>query len=197
MQIAKGLYALLARITPVGSMSVQGAPKGVYVIPAEELARTMSIAEFYRVQANQALAMAQGKVHSANLVYRPIKPSDLGLTTPTFSFSIGSSGTVQLLSYTVPNGKYIYIFGVFDASATPVVQELQVAYGSGGNIIDVPLQELWMHRLPEGYFNVGLGFGPSDIITVKVVASNSSAAEPFGLVGFVVEPAGVTMQLPA
>ena len=177
-------------------VSVVGSPKGVYVIPEEELARTMSIAEFYRTQAAQALAMAQGKIHAANLIFRPLKPSDLGLTTTTFSFSV-PSGTAQLLSYTVPNGKYIYIFGLFDASSTPVVQELQVAYGSGGNIVDVPLQTLWMHRVPEGYFNVGLGFGPSDIITVKVVTSNSSAAEPFGLVGFVVEPAGVTMQLPA
>ena len=176
-------------------MSVQGAPKGVYVIPAEELARTMSIAEFYRVQANQALAMAQGKVHSANLVYRPIKPSDLGLTTPTFSFSIGSSGTVQLLSYTVPSCKFYYIFGLFDASPTQVIQELEIerrsaTSSSASTLIDVPLQELWMHRVPAGYFNVGLGFGPGDVITVKAVASNSSATEPLGLIGFVLERNG-------
>ena len=149
----------------------------------------------YKRHAKEALTLAREKraIDPADVnscICRLLQPSDLGLATPTFSFPIPSSGTVQLLNYIVPSNKFIYIFGVYDVSPTPAIQSLQIAGSSLRESVNIPLQHLWAHRLSVGYFNVGLGFGPGDVITVKAVASNSSATEPLGLIGFVVERDG-------
>ena len=168
----------------------------VYVISKDALEKTMSLVEFYNANAARALALARGKLGTNNVIARPAQPSDLGLTTSEFSFTnITTSGTVSILNYTVPNGKYIYIFGMFDTSPTPVVMGLQLG-GGAGNFLNLYFQDLYGTSQPIGYFNYGVGFGPSEILKISVISSGSSASEELGFIGFVVEPSGQTMSLP-
>lgn len=170
--------------------------QAVYVISKDALEKTISMKEFYEANAARTLSLATKKLGTSNLIVRPLQPSDLGLSTNEFSFTtITTSGTVNIIDYTVPNGKYIYLFGLFDGSPTPVVQGLQLASGAG-NLLNLYFQDLYLTSEPIGFFNVGIGFEPSNILKANVISSGSSATELFGLIGFVAEPAGLTMNLP-
>ena len=137
-----------------------------------------------------ALQLASGLIHTTNLVVRPIRPKDLGLSTDewTFNLSAGSNTVSKELN----DKTMIVIYGIYNESTTPVTTE--VKFGSPAETKeDVYIEDMYMYDVPAEILENPIVFQPGTTAEIEIIAKGDNSTEKLGFLGFVVEPAGLNI----
>ena len=160
----------------------------VTIMPREAVYSVYLEARKRAVQAGLAFLSPVGP---RRLVVRQLRPQDLGLAGPEWRFHVMRDHS-EIVRARVPEDMAIVIFGVYNQSPSPKVQQLEIWRNASRRLLLV-LQELYTKGYdPMGVFAEFEVFRPGDEIRLVAWAS-SDGEEAIGLLGYVAEPEGVTV----
>jgi hypothetical protein len=147
-----------------------------------------------RKRAIQAGVAFLRHVMPRSLVVRQLRPEDLGLPGPDWRFSV-RKGVNELLRTVIPADRAIVVFGFYNQSPQPRVQQLELWRGSSRRLVLV-LQEVYTR----GYDPIGIlvefeVLRPGDELRL-IGHSTSEGEELLGILGYVAEPQGFLSREP-
>ncbi len=160
----------------------------VTIMPREAVYSVYLEARRRAVQAGVAFLASIGL---GRIVVRQLRPEDLGLRGPEWRFRV-SKGESEVLRARVPDHKAVVVFGVYNQTPSPRVQQLELWRNTSRRLLLV-LQELYT----KGYDPIGVlaefeVLRPGDEVRLVAWASGEGE-EVLGLLGYVAEPEGVTV----
>lgn len=124
-------------------------------------------------------------------IIRELKPSDLGLSTDEWTFTLNAGENTIVSGYKLPDDTMIVIYEVFNLSTNPVATE--VKFGTpAGDKVDVFIEDLYMYDRQAGMLLTPVKINPGQTPVIKVIAK-AAGTEKIGFKGFVIEPAGKTI----
>jgi len=143
-----------------------------------------------RVSAVKGEALRLGKqlIDAKELVVRPLRPADLGLTTNEWTFGV-SAGENTVVNTRLDDKTLIVIYGIYNLSASPVTTE--VIFGTTAKTVeDVYIEDMYLYDYKATLLDEPVVFQPGSSPLIKAIAKGANTAEKLGLLGFVIEPAG-------
>ena len=159
----------------------------VSVMPREAVYSVYLEAQKRAVQAGIAYLR---HVAPQRLVVRQLRPADVGLAGPDWSFEVAAGATRH--SFAVPRDRALTFFGVYNQSERPKVYELEVLVNGRRRLL-LNLQELYTRGYdPIGVLPVVEVFRPGDEVAL-VMWSVGQGREELALLGYVAEPEGATV----
>jgi len=160
------------------------------VIPLGMLDKREYVSRLLKAK-DDAFKLAKTLIDATDLVIRPLKPSDLGVSGNEWTFNV-SSGNNSIVTEELDNKTLIVIFGIYNLSTNPQVNE--VKFGTPARTTeDVYIEDMYMYDNPGVIIEKPVTFQPGSTIEITAVAKGSNTAEKLGFVGFVIEPAGRTI----
>ena len=154
--------------------------------------------EAYRqmVEELRSRARSQLKVSDESLVTRPLRPEDVGLTTPKWEFNISSADAWNTLidNKTIADNRFVGINGVlYGMSAQGAVTMLRVK--RAGDIVRYwPIQDLNYLENATAFFDDPVMVDQNQPITLEGYATKTSSTERIVLLGAVVEKRGILVK---
>jgi len=137
---------------------------------------------------NEALRLGKTLIDAKELVVRPLRPRDLGLTTDEWTFSV-ATGENTVINTSLDDKTLVVIYGIYNLSTTPQVTEL--IFGTTAKTVeDVYIEDMYMYDNKEVILEEPVVFQPGSSPLIKAVAKGANTAEKLGFKGFVVEPSG-------
>jgi len=139
----------------------------------------------------QALDLARTKYlrDVKDVVVRPLRPKDLGLTTDEWTFNVAAGKNADIVNVTLDDKTMVVIYGIYNLSVNPQVNEIVFKTGAE-NIEDVYFEEMYMFDQPAVLLDEAITYQPGSTIKMDFVAKGANTAEKIGFLGFVIEPAG-------
>jgi len=136
----------------------------------------------------EALRLGRTLIDAKELVVRPLRPADLGLTTNEWTFNV-SAGENTIINTRLDDKTLVVIYGIYNLSTTPVTTEL--IFGTTAKTVeDVYIEDMYLYDTKATLLDEPVVFQPGSSPLVKTVAKGANTAEKLGFLGFVVEPAG-------
>ncbi|MCD6240466.1 hypothetical protein J7K27_02935 [Candidatus Bathyarchaeota archaeon] len=141
------------------------------------------------------IATAQLKVSEDEIVTRPLRPEDLGLSNPVWTFNISSANAWNtLISHTIPSDRFISINGIlYQVSGTAVLTQLRITRAG-------QKKRYWQIQGAEYTENQTMFFDDPVIveqntpITIEGYATATSSDEKLCFLGVVAERKGILIQ---
>ena len=164
-----------------------------YIVPFEEL--TVDDVRKIRQEALSALTQMirdNGK-NPADYVVRDLQATDLGYSAPDFTTSVTATGWQQLASLTVPENKFIVIFGFEELSPEPKFTSIKL-YNGAKPVAWYDLQKIYGYRTLAGYFEVQRWM-PGQVLSISAYASATGTDVPV-ILGLVAELSGQNIARP-
>jgi len=164
---------------------------GIIYIPVEH----MSEEERYR-KILDAYSKAKGLaqyIKAPEVVIRPGKPGDFGLTGNQFVFSV-SAGTNTIVDRTLDDDEAIVIYGFGNKTTSPQVVELKFKSGAE-TIADLHFENIYSQIRYEAFIIPPIIYSPKSRMIIEAIALGSSSEELY-FKSFVVEKAGKNVVLP-
>ena len=156
-------------------------------IPVAKLSPEEFVKKVDAIKA-QALELGKRLIDAKELVVRPLRPRDLGLSTDEWTFNV-SAGENTLVNTSLDDKTLVVIFGIYNLSTDPQVNE--VIFGTTAKTVeDVYIEDMYMYDNPEAMLDEPVVFQPGSSPLIKGIAKGANSAEKLGFRGFVVEPAG-------
>lgn len=155
---------------------------------------------------NDLMSAARGTSTQQPLIYRDVTPEDVnpnasaGLQTAQLnnpSALVADTLLTGLFNTRLDNSVAIGFFGYAALSPNPQIQLITFQIGTAVVTAQFELGPIYADSMqPTGYFDTPPIFTPQQYLNVGLLASAAVAAnaEPFALLGYIVEPAGRTVQ---
>jgi len=156
-------------------------------------------AEFVKIVRQikaKAMQAARQLIDAKDLITRPLRPRDLGLTTDEWTFNVASTGLNEnMVNKELDNKTMVVIYGIYNLSTSPVVNE--VKFGTPASIIeDLYLEDMYMYDIPAVILDPEDGvitYEPGSTVKIDFVSKGTNSAEKLGFLGIVIEPANRRM----
>lgn len=132
------------------------------------------------------------KLNRTELVLRPIRPEDVGLTTPEwyFLFNGGSAAWNTIISVTIADNRYVGLNGVYHNEA--ITDASQVKVTRAGSVIRYwPTHQITQWKHLTGWVDDPFIVGQNTILTIEAWSRTASTTVDFGFIGAVVEKKGL------
>lgn len=164
-----------------------------------------TIAAIKRQLALDLMSMVKDANGGIDVVYRPLRPTDLnnGTTlgrTVSGSLTGGTVATDIFSTWTnLTAVQAVGIYGYAALSANPLIDEIQFVVGAGGGsqtLAIVELDEMYALQESVGYFVPPICWQPNEHLGIALLAGTSVTNEPISLMGYIAEPAGKTVVRP-
>jgi len=141
------------------------------------------------------VAMTQLKVSEDEIVTRPLRPEDVGLSTPVWTFNISSANAWNtLISHTIASDRFVGINGVlYQVSGTAVITQLRVTR-AGQKKRYWQIQGVEYTENQTMFFDDPIIVEQNTPITVEGYATATSSAETLCFLGVVAERKGILIQ---
>jgi len=141
------------------------------------------------------IATTQLKVSENEIVTRPLRPEDLGLTNPVWTFNITSANAWNtLINYTVKSDRFIAINGVlYQISGTPVITQLRITR-AGQKKRYWHIQGIEYTENQAMFFDDPVIIEQNTPITIEGYATGTSSDEKLCFFGVVAERKGILIQ---
>ncbi len=174
------------------------------LIPAVQ-ADHATVAAMKRQLALDLMSMVKDANGGIDVVYRPLRPTDLNNGTVlgrTVSGALtgGTVATDIFSSWTnLTAVQAVGIYGFASLAANPLIDEIQFVVGSGGGsqtLAIIELDEIYALQEAVGYFLPPVVWQPNEHVGVALLAGTSVTNEQISLLGYVAEPAGKTVVRP-
>ena len=157
------------------------------IIPVAKVSQAEYVEKLKSLKA-EALKLGKQLIDAKELVIRPLRPRDLGVSADEWTFNV-SSGENTLVNKELDDKTLVLIYGIYNLSTDPQVNE--VKFGTAAKTVeDVYIEEMYMYDNPEVMLDEPVVFQPGSSPLIKGVAKGANTAEKLGFKGFVVEPAG-------
>jgi hypothetical protein len=138
-------------------------------------------------------AMKELSLPSKDIISRPLRPEDLGLSTPRWSFNITTGDWNTLVDIAVADNRFIGINGVVCLETTTQgISQIEIT--SGGRVSRIfNVEGIILLDNPIFYTDEPLISTQNSNLTIKGYAIATSTAEKFGFLGAVVEKRGLVL----
>ena len=141
-------------------------------------------------------AMEELKVSKESLVMRQLRPEDLGLSTPEWTFNIASSAAWNTMidAASISNNRFVGIHGIsYPVSATQAVSQLKITV-KGNTARYWQVQGINNFQDPAFYFDDPFTVDQNTTITVTGYGVSTGSTEKIMLLGQVVEKDGILVK---
>ena len=151
-------------------------------VPAAEMEKSQWDA--LKAQAVQKLkeAIASKGKNPDDYDYLDLLPTDIGFSNDVFSHDYSAANTYEeLTSATLPDDKFVAIFGVYNKSASPLTTKIRFWKGS------IPIREYWIDKMyvedvPKAALGPIVVYSESDSLKIEGYASDTGTDE-LGFIG--------------
>lgn len=139
-----------------------------------------------------ALAQRELKIPFEGLTVRTLRPQDLGLANPNWTFNLSSSGeNTAAVDVTVADQRYIMIYGIkYGGSAVPVTTRVQIVNG-GQTARDWNVQAVQLTEDSQLIFTDPVITKQNQTLSMNIFTDATNSAERIGFLGVVVEKKGM------
>ena len=142
----------------------------------------------------QARAKKELGLPDSEIVTRALRPEDLGLSTPRWTFTLSSTGSYIAMINTISilDNRYVGINGVFYTNANPTVDQLRIT--RAGSVARVwNIQEAQYNENDSIWVDDPVTAGQNETLLIEQFASNATtqSAELIGFYGVTVEKRGI------
>lgn len=138
-------------------------------------------------------ASAELNIARDDLVVRSLRPEDLGLSTPEWTFNISSSANwnTMVSATTISDNRYIGINGIYYAMSTAQAVS-QIKITRGGTVARYwQIQGINFNQNPVAYFLDPFTAQKNTTLTIQGYGVSTGAAEKIIFIGLVVEKKGI------
>lgn len=157
----------------------------------------------------QVMRNAKGSTPTASIIYRPLFAQDvnanatstlynarLGTTSFTLTAATWSTGTY---SRTLPQNTSAGIYGYYDLSANPLIDGVRLGLGAAQTLAQIDVVPIYANPEATGYFTEPVIWQPSTQVYISYLsdAGFTSSTEPHNFLGYIAEPAGLTLVPPS
>ena len=153
--------------------------------------------EAYRKMAAKLFrkAMKELKLSRDQLTFRMLRPEDLGLSTPVWTFNISSANAWNtIIDTTIADCRFVGIHGVLiGESGTSVVTQLKVTR-MGEDVRYWQIQDVNFLESPVVYFDDPITVDQNTSITIKAYATATDSDWRCSFLGIVVEKRGLLVK---
>jgi len=157
------------------------------ILPAKMIDPKDYVAKLQSLAA-KALEVGKSVIDVKEIVIRPLRPADLGLTANEWTFNV-SAGENVVINKTLDDKTLVMIVGIYNLSSTPATTE--VIFGTQAKTVeDVYIEDMYLYDIKEAILDEAVVYQPGSTVLIKAVAKAANTAEKLGFLGFVVEPAG-------
>lgn len=159
---------------------------------------TGSALEAYRAMADKLFSKAKAelKLGVDDLVMRPLRPEDIGLSTPKFEFNIATADAwnTMISSQTIADNRFVGINGVlYGMSAQGAVTMIRVT--RAGDVVRYwPIQDINFNENAMVFFDDPITVDQNQPITIEGYATATSSTERIVFLGAVVEKRGLLIK---
>ena len=163
------------------------------VIPLALIPKDEYVKKIESIKQNAMLRAKQKYLSDVrDLVVRPLRPKDLGLTTDEWVFNVSAGTNADVVSKELDDKTMVVIFGIYNLSTDPQVNEVVFKTGSE-TVEDVYVEDMYLYDQPAVMLDEPIIYTPSSTIKIDLVAKGANSTEKLGFLGFVIEPAGRTI----
>lgn len=124
------------------------------------------------------------------LVVRPLRPEDLGLSNPYWQFNMSSTGWNTMISTTIADNRFIGIYGIYNAEDAGEIEEIKINR-EGTDARYWPVANIRYYEEKVGYADDPITLGQNTSVTVSGYAASASTLTEFAFRGLVVEKKGL------
>ena len=138
-------------------------------------------------------------IKAPELVDRPAKPADFGLSGNSFTWSgtTDSNGVLTIVDETLDDDEVIVIYGLASKSTSPTINAITFETGSE-KIADFFFEDMYVQDVPEIIFDKPIVYSPKSRMVIKITSTSTSASisEELILKAVVIEKAGKNISKP-
>lgn len=125
------------------------------------------------------------------LVVRPLRPEDLGLTNPEWYFASISTGWNNLVdSKTIADNRFVGIYGVYLNEDAGELEELKITR-EGTDTRYWPIAQIRYFESDTGYADDPVTIDQNTTVTIQGYVASASTITGFALLGLVAEKKGL------
>ncbi len=153
------------------------------------------VAAYHKMVADlQARAKRELGLPDSEIVTRPLRAEDLGLSTPQWKFTLSSTvGYVAMIdSISVADNRFVGINGICYTNGTPAVNQLRIT--RAGSVARVwNIQEAQSNENDSVWVDDPVTVGQNETLLIEhyVTAATTDAAELIAFYGVTVEKRGI------
>jgi hypothetical protein len=129
-------------------------------------------------------------INAKDLVDRILKPSDVGLTTVNWTFTLSSTEEF-IIDKELDDKTMVILFGVFNLDTNKIIKELEIGTGAGP-VENVQLEFMEAFDTNALIFEKPIIYSPKSRIRIKAKAT-AAGTQRLGFIGVVIEPVGRTI----
>lgn len=138
-------------------------------------------------------AMTELKLNYDQVVTRMLRPEDLGLSTPVWTFSV-SSGWNTIIDHTIGDNRFVGIYGILlGESGTSVVTQLKVSR-AGEDVRYWQIQDVNFLESPQIYFDDPVTIDQNTVLTIRAYATGTDTDWRCSFLGVVAEKKGLLVK---